>query len=100
MTRKRLFTQVPMLLCATAAEQWGMPYSVQDLTNPGIALAHSAGFAARLAPIRGVEANARQFLPDAQRELRGTHEGLFEVREGRLDCSSLGGTGLGYGVPA
>jgi len=84
------------LLYVALAGRWGMPYSVQDLTNPGMSLVHSAGFAARISPMMGVEANARQFLLDPEREMRGLHPGLFRVKDGKADLTTLRGTGLGY----
>jgi L-alanine-DL-glutamate epimerase-like enolase superfamily enzyme len=83
------------LLCVAAARRWGMLYSVQDLTNPGLALAHSVGLAARLNPIKGVEANARQFLSDPLMEL-GERQELVRPREGLIQLSTDGGTGLRY----
>jgi len=87
------------LMYLALAEKWGMPYSVQDLTNPGMSLVHSAGFAARIRPLQGVEANARQFIPDPERELRGLHPGLFRVSGGHADLSTFSGPGLGYRLP-
>lgn len=82
------------LLCVAAAEKWGMVYSVQDLTNPGLALAHSVGLAARISPIMGVEANARQFLADPLMELPEREE-LVRVREGVIRTDGGGELGLG-----
>ncbi|MFP4029745.1 MAG: enolase C-terminal domain-like protein [Candidatus Brocadiia bacterium] len=86
------------LLCAILAKKWDMIYSVQDLTNPGISLAHSVGFAGRISPVMGVEANARQFLADPARELKDLHPGFFQITNGTLDLGSLSGPGLGYKI--
>jgi len=87
------------LLLAARARADGIPYAVQDLTNPSLALMHSVGFAARLYTIMGVEANSRQFFPDSTTpgEQR-VHEGIFRVRRGVARTASLQGTGLGYRV--
>jgi hypothetical protein len=41
------------LLYVAKASQIGMPYSVQDLTNPDLAFVHSAALAARIYPLKG-----------------------------------------------
>jgi len=85
------------MLFAAKAGKLGIPYAVQDLTNPSIALIHSVGLGARLFTIMGVEANSRQFFPastsDAEKRV---HEGIFRLQGGEADTSSLRGTGLGY----
>jgi len=85
------------LLYVALCEHYGMPYTVQDLTNPGLALIHEAGFAARTRPLMGFEYNARQYLPHEQPEVQRKHLQLFTVRQGCVRTDSLGPTGLGYG---
>ena len=84
------------LLFLAMAELEGIPYAVQDLTNPSLALLESVGLAARIRTIRGVEANSRQFAPRANIRVARAHAGLCEIRDGYADTSSLGGAGLGY----
>ncbi len=85
------------MLFAAKAGKLGIPYSVQDLTNPSLALIHSVGLGARLYTIMGVEANSRQFFPKSTSEAeKRVHEGIFRLRNGEADTSSLRGTGLGY----
>lgn len=85
-----------MLYCARAREL-GIPYSVQDLTNPSLSLIHSVGLGARLYTIMGVEANSRQFFPASTTEAeKRVHAGIFRLHNGQADTSSLQGTGLGY----
>jgi hypothetical protein len=86
------------LLLAARAEQAGVPYAIQDLTNPALALLHSVGMAARLHPIMGVEANSAQFFPAASEPEAAVHPGVFYRQEGMLDTSTLQGPGLGYQV--
>lgn len=85
-----------LLFLAKAAEL-GLPYTVQDLTNPSLALIHSVGLAARINTLLGVEANSRQFFPFATpEEERRVHQGLFAIRRGVARTDSLQGPGLGY----
>ena len=84
------------LLLAARAEALGIPYVIQDLTNPGIALLHSIGLAARLKPWSGVEANARQYYPDTSIPEAAVHPHIFRVRDGVATTDSLLGAGLGY----
>jgi len=87
------------LLTLARAEMEKMLYSVQDLTNPSIALLHSVGFAARTNCLVGVESNARQFVKDyaSEKELT-THPGIFTIRDGVADTTTLTNFGLGYGL--
>ena len=91
--------QSEQLVMAAKASQLGMPFAVQDLTNPGIALLHSVGLAGRLRTIRGVESNSRQFFPATSQPERRVHPGFYKLSNGRIDTSSLGGPGLGYRWP-
>ena len=84
------------LLMLARATEAGVPYSVQDLTLTGLGLIQSVGLAARIRPIMGVEANARQFCPEASRRAEPVHPGIFRARDGLLDTSSLRGSGFGY----
>jgi len=84
------------LVYLAALEEAGLPYSVQDLTNPGLALVHSAGLAARCRPLLGVECNARQYLPHACPQVQAGYPGLFQVHAGLVSTAELGPLGLGY----
>lgn len=84
------------LLYVAWAKEHGMLLTVQDLTNPGLSLVHSAGFAARVDTMMGFEYNSRQYLPDAAPDVRKRHRELFEVRNGRVSTASLSSVGLGY----
>ncbi len=91
-------SQTLTLLLAARATAEGIPYALQDLTNPGIALVQSVGLAARLNPLGGVEANARQFYPDASGPERAVHSGLIAPTAGMASTESIRGPGLGYQV--
>jgi L-alanine-DL-glutamate epimerase-like enolase superfamily enzyme len=86
------------LLLVPMAELAGIPYAVQDLTNPSIALLESVGLAARTHTIMGVEANSRQFFPRANAAVAKVHGGLCEIRDGYARTASMTGTGLGMRV--
>ncbi len=87
-----------MLLIAARAHCEGLMHMVQDLTNPGIALVQSIGLAARIEPSLAVEANARQYYPDTSSPEASIHPGIFAVREGQADTSTIRGNGFGYQI--
>ncbi len=83
------------MLMAAAAQKFGMFLCVQDLTCPGASLIHSAGIAARVPGNAGIEANARQFVPSANRAWEARFPGLFTLRDGVMATGQLTGPGLG-----
>lgn len=84
------------VLALARAAVAGIPYAVQDLTNPGLALLQSVGLAAWSSPIKGVEYNSRQFFPWVSPEVRVAHLDVVEVRDGQIGTASLMQPGLGY----
>ncbi len=84
------------MLLVPMTERAGVPYAVQDLTNPSLALVESVGLAARTHPILGVEANARQFFPAANEAVGRVHPGLTRIRDGYAYTASMTGPGLGF----
>jgi L-alanine-DL-glutamate epimerase-like enolase superfamily enzyme len=84
------------LLYVAWAKENGMLLSVQDLTNPGLSLVHSAGFASRIDTMMGFEYNSRQYLPRSAPEVREKHGPLFTVKGGRVSTETIGREGLGY----
>lgn len=87
------------LVLVAVAELAGVPYAVQDLTNPSLALLASLGLAGRTHTIKGVEANSRQFFPRANDPIREVHSHICEIRDGHARLASLRGPGLGFRVP-
>ncbi len=87
--------QSQAMLMAAAAQKFGMFLCVQDLTCPGASLIHSAGIAARVPGNAGIEANARQFVPAANREWENRFPGLFTIHDGMMATGQLTGPGLG-----
>jgi hypothetical protein len=63
------------LVIAAKMTHMGLPFAVQDLANPGIALLHSVGLAGRLNTLRGVESNSRQFYPGTNRPEPAVNDG-------------------------
>jgi L-alanine-DL-glutamate epimerase-like enolase superfamily enzyme len=91
--------QTQAMLMGAAAQKYGMFLCVQDLTCPGASLIHSAGIAARVPGMAGIEANARQFVPAANAEWEPRFPGLFTIQDGMMHTGQLTGPGLGA-VPA
>ena len=83
------------LLIAAKARAEGMTLAVMDLTLPGTALVHSAGFASRIPGAIGLEANARQYLPHACPDVAARFPGIARVRDGVIRGGEIGGRGLG-----
>lgn len=86
--------QSQAVLMAAAGQKHKMFLCVQDLSCPGASLIHSAGIAARVPGVSGIEANSRQYLPSANEPWEKTHPGLFVIRDGKLHTSALTGLGL------
>ena len=84
------------LLEVARCHEENIPYAVQDLTNPSLAMLHSVGLAARIHTVMGVEANARQFFPAASDDVRSVHRDIVDRPNGAAKTHSLQGTGLGY----
>jgi hypothetical protein len=79
---------------AAAAQKYKMFLCVQDLTCPGASLIHSAGLAAHIPGVAAVEANARQYVPAANKAWEREFPGVFVVKDGMMDTSALDGPGL------
>jgi L-alanine-DL-glutamate epimerase-like enolase superfamily enzyme len=89
-------TQTGALLSLCFAKACGMPLMVQDLTNPMLAQISHVLLAGHAGTIAGVETNGSQFFPDASAAEARIHPGLYRRRNGRVDLSTIGKTGLGY----
>jgi hypothetical protein len=77
------------LLMAAATRRYGMFVCVQDLTCPGAALVHSAGIAAWVPGVAGIEANARQYVPAASLGWERRLPGIFRVTDGTMHTACL-----------
>jgi L-alanine-DL-glutamate epimerase-like enolase superfamily enzyme len=91
-------TQTGAILSHCWARAHGMAIMVQDLTNPMLAQIPHVMLAAHANTIMGVESNAMQFYPDASSFEAGVHPGLYTRRNGKLDLSTIRGSGFGYRV--
>ncbi len=87
--------QSQAVLMAAAGRKYGMFLCVQDLTCPGAAFIHSAGIAAHVRGVSGIEANARQYVPAANRLWELKFPGIFVIKDGTIETGTLTGAGLG-----
>ena len=91
--------QTQALLMAAAAQKFKMFLCVQDLTCPGASLIHSAGLAAHIPGVAAIEANARQYVPAANRGWEEKFPGIFHIKDGMMRTGVLTGPGLGAVPP-
>ncbi|MGC8842633.1 MAG: enolase C-terminal domain-like protein [bacterium] len=84
------------LLFISKAREEKIPYVIPDLTNPAISLVHSAGFAGRTFPLKGLESNSCQYFPNASVREAKVHPGIFRRKNGFLNLESLSGYGFGF----
>jgi L-alanine-DL-glutamate epimerase-like enolase superfamily enzyme len=87
--------QTQALLMAAAAQKYKMFRCVQDLTCPGASLIHSVGLAAHVPGVTAVEANAREYMPAANKPWQQKFPGIFVVKDGIMRTTELNGPGLG-----
>lgn len=87
--------QAQASLMAAAAQKWKMFLCVQDLTCPGASLIHSAGLAAHVPGVAAIEANARQYCPEANKAWEKKFPGIFVIKNGYMQTGVLTGPGLG-----
>jgi L-alanine-DL-glutamate epimerase-like enolase superfamily enzyme len=87
--------QSQAVLMAAAGQIHKMFLCVQDLTCPGASLIQSAGLAAHVPGVVGIEANARQYVPAANKAWAKRFPGIFEITNGRMATETLTGIGLG-----
>jgi len=87
--------QSQAMLMAAAARKYGMFVCVQDLTCPGASLIHSVGISAHVPAVAGIEANARQYVPAANKPWEERFPGIFKIRDGHVRPAGILGPGLG-----
>jgi L-alanine-DL-glutamate epimerase-like enolase superfamily enzyme len=87
--------QSQALLMAAAAQKYQMFLCVQDLSCPGASLLHSAGLAAHVPGVAAIEANARQYFPEANTPWEPRFPGIFRITDGTIETGLLSGRGLG-----
>jgi L-alanine-DL-glutamate epimerase-like enolase superfamily enzyme len=86
--------QSQVMLMAAVAQKHKMFLCVQDLTCPGASFIHSVGLAAHVPGTAGVEGNARQYVPAANKPWEKRFPGIFKVRDGEMRTVELNGPGL------
>lgn len=91
-------TQTGAILSLCWAKAHGMGLMVQDLTNPMLAMIPHVLLAAYAGTIMGVEANSMQFYPTASVEEEKVHPGIYSRVDGKLDITSISGSGFGYRI--
>ena len=57
----------------------------------------SVGLAAHVPGIAAIEANARQYVPVANKGWEKKHPGIFTITDGYVRCDTLNGPGLSFG---
>jgi L-alanine-DL-glutamate epimerase-like enolase superfamily enzyme len=87
--------QTQSLLMAAAAAKYGMFLCVQDLTCPGASLIENVALAAHCPGVTTIEANAREYVPVANKPWEARFPGIFVVKDGTLKTANLNGPGLG-----
>jgi L-alanine-DL-glutamate epimerase-like enolase superfamily enzyme len=84
-----------MILMASVARKEGIFLAGGDMSCPGAALIQTANLQARVPTITSVEANARQYLPQANKAWESRFPGIFRVTDGMLRTEEVSGPGLG-----
>jgi L-alanine-DL-glutamate epimerase-like enolase superfamily enzyme len=84
-----------MILIACVAGKQKMLVAGGDMSCPSAALIQTASFQARLPGVTSIEANARQFLPAANKGWERRFPGLFRVTDGMMRTEELIKPGLG-----
>jgi L-alanine-DL-glutamate epimerase-like enolase superfamily enzyme len=87
--------QSQAVLMAAAGQIQRMFLCVQDLTCPGASLIQSAGLAAHVPGVAGIEANAHEYVPVANAQWIKKFPGIFHITNGRMATQTLTGLGLG-----
>ena len=83
------------LLAYCWGRQHGLYLTLQDLTNPGLALVHSVNFCAHLRlDVDCFEGNYRQFMPLSRPREQAAHSAYFQVADGQLSLPPDMGPGL------
>jgi hypothetical protein len=71
------------LIAAAYAREKGLLLAMQDLTNPGLAVIHSALFAPHFPVCNGLELNSPQYIPEVNAQWLPRLAPLLEPTNGR-----------------
>ena len=83
-----------MILMASLAGKEKIFLAGGDMSCPGAALIQTTNLQARVPTITSVEANARQYLPEANKPWESRFPGMFNVNDGMLRTAEVNGPGL------
>jgi L-alanine-DL-glutamate epimerase-like enolase superfamily enzyme len=84
-----------MILMASVAGKEKIFLCGGDMSCPGAALIQTTNLQARVPTITSVEANARQYLPEANKPWESRFPGMFRVTDGMLRTEEVSRPGLG-----
>jgi L-alanine-DL-glutamate epimerase-like enolase superfamily enzyme len=84
-----------MILMVSMAAKEKIFLAGGDMSCPGAALIQTTNLQARVPSITSVEANARQYLPEANKAWESRYPGMFRVTDGMLRTREVSGPGLG-----
>jgi hypothetical protein len=84
-----------MLLVGSVAGKQKIFLAGGDMSCPGAALIQTACLQARVPRVALIEANARQFLPAANKSWEPRFPGMFRITDGMLRTEELDKPGLG-----
>ena len=84
-----------MILMTSVAGEKKIFLAGGDMSCPGPALIQTTNLQARVPTITSVEANARQYLPQANKAWESRFPGMFRVTDGVLRTREVSGPGLG-----
>lgn len=84
-----------MILMASVAGKEKIFLAGGDMSCPGAALIQTTNLQARVSTVTSVEANARQYLPLANKPWEARFPGIFRVTDGILRTEEVNGPGLG-----
>src|SRR5439155_19965654 len=85
----------PIILIPSVAAKDKIVLCGGHMSCPGAALIQTANLQARVPTITSVEANARQYLPQANKAWESRFPGMFRVTDGMLQTREISGPGLG-----
>ena len=83
-----------MILVASVARRQKIFLAGGDMSCPGAALIQTAGLQARVPGLTSLEANARQYLPAANRAWEDRFPGMFRITDGMIRTGELTRPGL------
>src|SRR5215469_7118543 len=87
--------QSQMIIVASAAQKQNMFLCGGDMSCPGAALIQSASLPAHVPGVRAIEANARQYMPAANKAWEARFPDMFRITDGMIGTGELNGPGLG-----